>query len=530
LNSPSPRDTIHHMKKGESTSDLSKAERLHYMIKIIINTLEKIPGLVSGNIVGSTADKNTKRYPGDIDVVIIVKKLDKRTFHDIISLFRSREELFRDYTGIRLNINTLFGPIKFHKEGAITIHLMIYDLNAHIEHVLKSPFTCLDWEKTRIFVGKHIRDVFQTPDLMPRDFIDSRRSIHEHTKALSEGKITYREYQFDNEGLAEQRTHKKEMNGQDKFEYSYHIMLFTMLNFLKLYDAENVNLPEKEIMTRYFSIIDANRHKYIKFFRRLKNMKKSGKFSVWKDRYVQIVRQFFEDFQAEYDEIFGMSAKKIILLRHIETPSNDEDVFIGQKQDPSIKMSGYEKHRQVSENLNEFEFTNVYSSPMTRCKQTLQALGFESYKLVDDLKEIDYGEAEGKTLDDLHKEFPEIIDGWRHSDDPAFPSGENTDDVKTRAFRFLHNINKEKGDTLICTHNVPIRTIVGSLLGLPMHDWYLLNIPFAEPIELLIAKNGKYYLNLSLNMKEVLFENLKRKTIRNCIGTGEATIRRDKQM
>ena len=31
---------------------------------------------------------------------------------------------------------------------------MIYDLKSHIEHTIKSLFTCYDWERSKVYLGK----------------------------------------------------------------------------------------------------------------------------------------------------------------------------------------------------------------------------------------------------------------------------------------------------------------------------------------------------------------------------------------
>ena len=94
-------------------------------------------------------------------------------------------------------INSSFGPIKFYKENTIVFHLMIYDLKSHIDHTIKSPFTCYDWERSKVYLGKSLRELSPVFNLQFRDFSEARRGVFEYLKDLSKNKISYREYSFE---------------------------------------------------------------------------------------------------------------------------------------------------------------------------------------------------------------------------------------------------------------------------------------------------------------------------------------------
>ena len=54
----------------------------------------------------------------------------------------------------KILINNSFGPIKYDFKKYVIFHLMYYDIEAHKNHVIKSPFTCYDWERSKNYIGK----------------------------------------------------------------------------------------------------------------------------------------------------------------------------------------------------------------------------------------------------------------------------------------------------------------------------------------------------------------------------------------
>ena len=48
---------------------------------------------------------------------------------------------------------------------------MIYDIKLHKEHVIKSPFTCYDWERSKIYRGDKLKKIFPVKNLQLNDFL-----------------------------------------------------------------------------------------------------------------------------------------------------------------------------------------------------------------------------------------------------------------------------------------------------------------------------------------------------------------------
>ena len=89
--------------------------------------------------------------------------------------------------GHQLKINTSFGPLKFDEPKLAIIHLMVYDVLGHMNHVIASPFTCFDWERSVEYKGKCLRSIFPVGNLQIRDFIETRRSVNDYLDDLKKG-------------------------------------------------------------------------------------------------------------------------------------------------------------------------------------------------------------------------------------------------------------------------------------------------------------------------------------------------------
>ena len=109
----------------------------------IINEYSSLKEIISFTFVGSFLDK--ENY-SDIDIVIIVKNLNKELFNILKSKIKNLN-LKKYNIKKNLIINLSFGPLKYDYKKNIVFHLMIYDLEDHIKHTLTSPFTCYDWQR-----------------------------------------------------------------------------------------------------------------------------------------------------------------------------------------------------------------------------------------------------------------------------------------------------------------------------------------------------------------------------------------------
>jgi broad specificity phosphatase PhoE len=92
------------------------------------------------------------------------------------------------------------------------------------------------------------------------------------------------------------------------------------------------------------------------------------------------------------------------------------------------------------------------------------------------------GEWERRTLAALHREVPELV-GHVFGDPASFqyPGGESfaafVDRVQAAMDQFLRT--HQTGDVALVAHGGVCRTIIGSLLGMPMRKWLCLSQAYA---------------------------------------------------
>jgi probable phosphoglycerate mutase len=64
----------------------------------------------------------------------------------------------------------------------------------------------------------------------------------------------------------------------------------------------------------------------------------------------------------------------LYLLRHAESEANLKGVLAGRDNSVNLSANGFKDARKVAKELNKLEFKSIYSSPITRCQQTIEPL------------------------------------------------------------------------------------------------------------------------------------------------------------
>ena len=144
-------------------------------IKELIKKISLIKECISVNIVGSFTENVNLNQIGDLDIVIISTKLSKR----LIDKCKSKLKKHKFPTTKKIKINDTFGPLKYDKEKYLVIHLMVYDVDGHINHVTKALLRILIGRKN-IYRGKSLKQIYTASTLQLRDFFNSRRAVNSH--------------------------------------------------------------------------------------------------------------------------------------------------------------------------------------------------------------------------------------------------------------------------------------------------------------------------------------------------------------
>lgn len=167
---------------------------------------------------------------------------------------------------------------------------------------------------------------------------------------------------------------------------------------------------------------------------------------------------------------------RIVLVRHGETVWHEENRYAGIS-DIALTPRGVEQAGRVAEWAASADLTAIWVSPLSRAIATAEpaAIARKLKPVIDPrLREIDFGQAEGKTMAQLESEMPDAVQAFKA--DPAanpFPSGEDPRAAASRAVDCLRDIAKTHpvARVMVVAHNTLFRLALCQLLGIPLASY-----------------------------------------------------------
>jgi broad specificity phosphatase PhoE len=488
------------------------------LIDALWRATDRNDDVTSATLTGSFANSDSLDGLSDIDFVVILKKLDEARFHQLISDYDRELKPVLAKHGYDLMINPTLGPLKFNSPNLAVLHLMLYTESSHLSHVLQSPFTCLDWQRSDVYRKKNMAEVYPTFGLQPQHFISARRSISDYLSDFRSSSISYREYSFVENGYIEVKK-SKPMTLRDRHEFSYHVMRFLMINLLKL-----VRFPVEEsqqldgILAGYGKVFPERAGEICNTLRDLSRKKRTLDFDQALPNLDERLESFVAVFEKQFRTAFITNATRHILFRHAPTELNVGDLRFQGRTDSNIlpnALNAGSVHR-LQDALRENAIQKTFVSPLSRSLQSLQLVvdGAKIPVQIDSrIAEINYGHCEGLTVCEATSRFPALFSDWAAGKDPRFPDGENTEDVWRRAREFVESQLAFEPSSAVCSHNVVLRTIVGSSLGIPASQWHRLLIPHLAPITVLMTDRFGWFVELDQSVQEEMFSNFATSTV-----------------
>lgn len=194
----------------------------------------------------------------------------------------------------------------------------------------------------------------------------------------------------------------------------------------------------------------------------------------------------------------------LYFLRHGQTEFSKENHFCGSGMNPDLTEDGYKMAEVFCDYYSSVKWEAIYSSSLKRAIKTAEPISHKSgveIKLNDELKEIAYGLWEGKTVEEVDKEFHDDYIKW--SADPAwYPpnEGETAIAIASRALKLIEEIkgNYSDGNILIVSHKATIRIILCSLLGIDVGRFrYRFACPVGSVSIIEFTKNGPLLKSLA---------------------------------
>jgi probable phosphomutase (TIGR03848 family) len=167
----------------------------------------------------------------------------------------------------------------------------------------------------------------------------------------------------------------------------------------------------------------------------------------------------------------------VLLLRHGRTSANANGGLAG-RQAVELDDAGRAQAAKLGERLRPLPLSAVVTSPLIRCRQTLELALPDAAPIVDEgLTECGYGDWEGQPLNKLAKEPL-----WRvvqqHPSAAIFPNGEAMAAMSARAVATIRHwdakVTADHGPDalwLACSHGDVIKAIVADAMGLHLDEF-----------------------------------------------------------
>ncbi len=196
----------------------------------------------------------------------------------------------------------------------------------------------------------------------------------------------------------------------------------------------------------------------------------------------------------------------ILLLRHGETLWNREEIFRGQSDIP-LNDFGRRQAEALGKTLLSWGLGKPHfiTSPLSRAHETatIAATAFSRVKEItpeEAFIDICFGEWEGKTVNQVEKNYPELYKRWKTNPGQVeFPGGETLDKAADRAVKAIYGIARtETGNPkVIISHRAINKALLCRLLGLTSNSFWKLQQNTACINELLFT--GKEFILIKLN-------------------------------
>ena len=162
----------------------------------------------------------------------------------------------------------------------------------------------------------------------------------------------------------------------------------------------------------------------------------------------------------------------LFLLRHGETAGQSSIRFYGAT-DIELSEIGEQQMSRAGDILGKEKFKTVIVSPMRRSiESTAIVLDGRKYDpvVVNDFREINFGEWEGLTAEEIADLFPDAYREWKETGTmDRFPGGDSKTEFYTRVGAASQEVfNGAETPVLAVLHKGVIRGILSALLDVPV--------------------------------------------------------------
>lgn len=175
-----------------------------------------------------------------------------------------------------------------------------------------------------------------------------------------------------------------------------------------------------------------------------------------------------------------------ILVRHGHVEGIDPPRFRGRAELALTELGEHQAAALRDRIAREWSPVAVYASPLGRCMDTGTIIGRArdlAPQPMEGFLDIDYGQWQGLTHEEVHVRWPEAWARWRNMPQTAeIPGGETLQELAARSVRALHDVlNRHRGETVVVVaHDSVNRVVLLHALDLPLQRYRsILQVPCA---------------------------------------------------
>jgi alpha-ribazole phosphatase len=164
---------------------------------------------------------------------------------------------------------------------------------------------------------------------------------------------------------------------------------------------------------------------------------------------------------------------RVYLIRHAETTWNAERRLQGTLDAP-LSERGRRQVTALTAVLRAVPLVALYSSPLSRARDTAEPIGAACglrVQLIDELREMDQGEWEGRLVDDVVAADGQRVQAWWDAPhEVQVPGGESLRQVADRAVHAFHErAARHRGQAIaMVAHGGVNKVILLAALGAPL--------------------------------------------------------------
>ena len=191
-----------------------------------------------------------------------------------------------------------------------------------------------------------------------------------------------------------------------------------------------------------------------------------------------------------------MADKTIYLIRHAHPDYPDGvKMCLGRKNDLPLSARGLEQAQALARRFENIPLEAVYTSPLLRAHQTARSVAGDSrpVHVLSDLIELDGGQWDGLTYEQLHARFPHAFGPGAKGGCP--PGGESDEDGLARMKSAFDRIAaKTQSCAAIVAHSGVNRLLLCDIAGLPLSEKKKMGQDYAA-VSVLICTDGVWTIH-----------------------------------